>query len=59
MLFLESFSWGSVVGVAIRYGLNGPEIESWWGRDFPHLSKPTVEWVPDFFPGGEVADAWR
>jgi hypothetical protein len=24
----------SVVGVAIRYGLDGPEIESLWGQDF-------------------------
>ena len=29
---------GSSVGLAIRYGLNGPGIESRWGRDFPHLS---------------------
>jgi len=31
---------GSLVGIAIGYGLDGPEIESWWGRDFPHLSRP-------------------
>jgi len=24
------------VGTATRYGLGGPEIESRWGRDFPH-----------------------
>ena len=24
----------SVVGTAIRHGLDGPGIESWWGRDF-------------------------
>jgi hypothetical protein len=23
-------------GTATRYGLNGPGIESRWGRDFPH-----------------------
>jgi len=35
------------------YGLGGPGIESWWGRDFPHLSRlalrttqPPVKWVP-------------
>ena len=32
----------SSVGVATRYGLDGPGIESWWGRDFPHPSRPTL-----------------
>jgi hypothetical protein len=43
----------SSVGIATRYGLNGPGIESRWGRGFPHLSRPTlgptqppVKWVP-------------
>jgi hypothetical protein len=27
-----------VVGIATRYGLDGPGIESRWGRDFPHPS---------------------
>ena len=27
---------GSVVGIATAYGLDGPGIESRWGRDFPH-----------------------
>jgi len=26
----------SAVGLATRYGLEGPGIESRWGRDFPH-----------------------
>jgi hypothetical protein len=30
---------GSVVGIATAYGLDGPGIESWWGRDFPYLSR--------------------
>ena len=30
---------GSSVGIATGYGLNGPGIESRWGRDFPHLSR--------------------
>jgi hypothetical protein len=40
-------------GIATRYGLDGPGIESQWGRDFPHPPKPAlgptqppVQWVP-------------
>jgi len=43
----------SSVGIATGYGLDGPEIESRWGRDFLRLSRPTlgptqppVQWVP-------------
>ena len=48
----------SVVSIATGYGLDGPEIESRWGRDFPHLSRtalrptqPSIQWVPGSFPG--------
>jgi hypothetical protein len=30
----------SLVGIATGYGLDGPGIESQWGRDFSHLSRP-------------------
>ena len=32
----------SSVGIATRYGLDGPGIESRWGRDFPHPSRPVL-----------------
>ena len=46
----------SAVGIATRYGLDGPGIESRWGRHFPHSScpalgatQPPTDWVS--FPG--------
>jgi len=30
------------VGIPTRYGLDSPVIESRWGRDFPHLSRPAL-----------------
>ena len=32
----------SSVSIATRYGLDGPGIESWWRRDFPQPSRPTL-----------------
>ena len=44
---------GISVGIGTGYGLDGPGIESRWGRDFPHLSRlvlrpsqPPVQCVP-------------
>jgi hypothetical protein len=43
---------GSSVGIATGYGMDGPGIESLWGRDFSHTSRPAlgptqppVQWV--------------
>ena len=48
----------SSVSIATRYGLDGPGIESRWGRDFPHPStpalgptQPPVQWVPGLSRG--------
>jgi hypothetical protein len=46
------------VGIATRYGLDGPGIESRWGRDFPQPSRPVlwptqppIQWVPGLSRG--------
>jgi hypothetical protein len=33
----------SSVGIATRYGLDGPGVESRWGGDFPHPSRTALE----------------
>ena len=55
-----------VIGIATRYGLDGPGIESRWLRDFPHPPRPAVgpihqpvQWVVGPFLGGKAAGAWR
>jgi len=56
----------SPVGIATRYRRGCPGIESQWGREFPHPSKPAlgpnqppIQWVPGLFPEGKAAGAWR
>jgi hypothetical protein len=50
--YLGTCGSGSVDGIATAYGLDGPGVESRWGRDFSHLSRPSlrptlppVQWV--------------
>jgi hypothetical protein len=67
LIKLHSTSEGreSAVGIATRYGLDGPGIESQWGLDFPHLSRPVLGPVSllyneyRVFIGGKAAGAWR
>jgi hypothetical protein len=49
---------GSSVGIATDYGLYSPGIESRWGRDFSHTSRPalgstqpSIQWVPGLSRG--------
>ena len=53
LLLLYRGARDSSVGITTRYGLDGPGIESRWGRDFPHPSRPAlgpiqppIQWVP-------------
>ena len=48
----------SSVGIATRYGLDGPGIESLWAPDFPHPSRltlgstqPPTKWLPGLARG--------
>jgi len=56
----------STVGIATLCSLDGLGIESPWGRDVPHPSKPalvsnqlSVQWVPGTFPVVKAAGPWR
>jgi hypothetical protein len=56
----------SSVRIATRYGLDGPRVESRWGRNLPHPSRPAlgptqppIQWALSLFPGGTTAGAWR
>jgi len=56
----------SSVGIAIRYGLECPWIQSRWGRGFQHRSRPAlgptqppIKWVRVLFPGSKAAGALR
>ena len=42
IILIKDVGRGSSVGIATRYGLDGPEIESRWGQHFPHPSRPAL-----------------
>jgi len=39
---VKRVGWNSSVSIATGYGLDGLGIESRWGQDFPHLSRPAL-----------------
>jgi hypothetical protein len=55
----------SSVGIATRYGLDGPAIEPrgeiFRTRLYRSLgpTRPPVQWVPGLLPGGKTTGAWR
>jgi hypothetical protein len=55
----------SSAGIATRYGVDGPRIETHWRPDFPHPSRSALG-PPNLLyngcrviPGGKSAGAWR
>jgi hypothetical protein len=49
----------SSVGITTGCGLDGPGIESWWVRDFPHPSRTSLRPTLAGSFGGKVTGAWR
>jgi hypothetical protein len=47
------------VGIATRFGLDGPGIESRRRRDFSNPSRPALGPTQGLFHGGKEAGAWR
>ena len=60
--FFIIVSRDSSVGIATRYGLDGPGIEDHRGRDFPLPSRPALGPTHIGYrvsTGSKVSEAWR
>jgi hypothetical protein len=60
----KSVGRDSSVGIATRYGLDGPGSNPGEARDFPHPSRPAlgptqppIQWVLGIFTGDKAAGA--
>jgi hypothetical protein len=42
LVLIFSVKRDSILGTATSYELDDPAIESRWGRDFPHHSRPAM-----------------
>jgi hypothetical protein len=51
----------SSVGIATRYGLQGPRIESRWEGEFFQIDPRahSVQWEPGLFHGRKADRPWR
>jgi len=52
MLVPETAGRDTSFGIATRYGLDGPEIESWWGKRFLAPLHTSPEAHPAFYTMG-------
>jgi hypothetical protein len=64
LLYIKGWNRNNTVGIATRYGLDGPGIESRWGEIFRTcpdrlLSPPSLLYKGyRLFSGGKAAGAW-
>jgi len=58
-LYVIKVGRDSVVVIATRYGLEGPEIQSRCGRDFPRLSRPALGPTSLLYKGYRVFPGYK